>query len=547
MRVIFIFTLMFLLGSTVFGQQETIIKCTNHEARSWWDTKVYDLQVNFNIYDGTINGSVIITSDIVQTPANIMQIDLLHPMTITAVSLVEPKQTSIQFSRMNTESYMLTHSFSELKSKTFSVKIEFKGKPKEARNAPWDAGFVYTKDSADNIWWAVACQGYGASVWIPCKNAPFDEPKKVSLHYTVPENYMAIGNGTSMGYNYNDNLKNITYHWEVNNTINLYNITFYLGKYEQMNDTFVGINGNLPISYFCLKRNETKAKKHFQQVKPMLACFEEKIGAYPFYDDGYRIVESPYLGMEHQSAIAYGNKYLNGYLGKDRSESGVGLMFDFIIVHESGHEWFGNSITAADVAYTWIQEGFTTYTETILAECRFGKQQAYKYQRGKRALIKNDTPIEGIPMQCHSGSGDHYDKAAYMIHTIRTIMNDDNKFYKMLRTMTDTFKHQIIDGKTVEQYLIQHTDNRINIAFFDQYLRSTQIPILVIEKNKYGYYLHWENVVKDFTFPVIIEVDGKEIEVKPNTKTTLEQLIPLDAKYITVSEDYLMDVVFTKE
>ncbi len=543
MKAFFIQAIFLLYCFTAFAQQETIIKCTNHEARSWWDTKDYNLNVVFNLHDRTIVGSVIITSDIVQTPANLMQIDLLHPMTITSVELMEPKYAAIQFSRINNESYVLQHNFSELSSKSFSVKINFKGSPKEAVNAPWDAGFIYTLDSTYNQWWAVACQGYGASVWFPCKNAPFDEPQKVTLNYTVPEHYMAIGNGISKGYTYNDSFKIITFHWEVNNPINLYNVTFYLGKYTQLNDTFQGKNGKLPISFFYIKGNEEKAKKQMKQVAPMLACFEEKIGAYPFYEDGYRLVESPYLGMEHQSAIAYGNKYQNGYLGKDRSESGVGLLFDFIIVHESGHEWFGNSITATDVAYTWIQEGFTTYAETILAECRFGKQQAYKYQRGKRALIKNDSPAEGNPMQCHSGSGDHYEKAAYMVHTLRTIMQDDAAFYRMLRKMTDTFRHSIVDGKTVEQFLISQTGGKINTAFFNQYLRSVNIPKLVIEKEKYGYYVHWQNVVKGFMIPIIITVDGKEITVNPSTKATLEQSIPLSAKNISVSEDYLIDVV----
>ena len=523
---------------------EERISCPDNRERSWWDVREYRLTVNFDLDRRQLNGEVTIRAAVVGKSPGVLQIDLQEPMTLTGAALAGADKRPLSFSRINGHSYHIKGDFDAAGIGSFTLQLSFSGRPVEAVRAPWDGGVVYARDSAGRHWWAVACQGIGASVWFPCKDVSFDEPDSVTLSYTVPEYYTAVGNGMPDQQVFNEMERTTTFTWKVRNPVNLYNITFYIGDYARMKSSYKGIKGRLPITYYCLSGHERRARKQFRQVQPMLQCFEQKIGPYPFYADGFKIVEAPYLGMEHQGAIAYGNRYGNGYLGKDRSGSGVGLLFDFIIVHESGHEWFGNSITASDVAYSWIQEGFTSYTETILAECLFGKEQAYSYQRGKRAIILNDLPPEGTPGQCDGGSGDHYDKSAFMIHPLRTIMRNDERFFAMLRQMTDTFRHRIVDGKTIERFLLDWTGNVISPAFFDQYLRTAAIPVLCLEKSAAGYAAYWDNAIPGFRMPVLLYADGREVWVTVSTEPVPVRELHPDTEWIRLSEDILADIKF---
>lgn len=526
-------------GSSPVAQGQ---QCVNNEHRSWWNTGSYDLNIHFDLDRQYINGVVVLRASIVGLPTSILQLDLQEPMEITAIAWEGLCDIPVSFSRADEHSYHVRGDFTKLRGTEFALKIAFRGRPREALQAPWDGGVVYGRDTMGKHWWGVACQGIGASVWFPCKDIPMDEPDSVTLSYTVPEYYTAIGNGMLERQVFDELRRATTFTWKVRNPVNLYNITFYIGDYVRIKQQYKGAEGNLPVTYYCLSGQERRARKQFRQVFPMLECFEAKIGPYPFYEDGFKIVEAPYLGMEHQSAIAYGNGYRNGYKGKDRSGSGVGLLFDFIIVHESGHEWFGNSITASDVAYSWIQEGFTSYTETIFAECLFGKEQACYYQRGKRAMIMNDRSPEGAPGHCDGGSGDHYDKSAFMIHTLRTLIDDDVRFYAMIQDLAATFRHQVVDGPAVEQRLLQWTGGDIGPEFFDQYLRTAAIPVFRLEKRAAGYYAYWTNVVQGFRMPALVYADGRPLWIHAGTGAAVVPELSPDTEWIRMSEDMLADM-----
>jgi aminopeptidase N len=294
-----------------------------------------------------------------------------------------------------------------------------------------------------------------------------------------------------------------THGYKVTNPINTYNATFYLGDYISWTDTLMGEKGKLDLSFYVLRYNEERARKHFAVTKQMLHCFEHWMGPYPFYEDGYKLVEAPYLGMEHQSAVAYGNKYQMGYMGADRSKTGVGLLFDFIIVHESGHEWFGNNITAQDVADNWLHEGFTTYTEALFAECAFGKEKAFAYTTGQWHGIDNDVPVIG-PYGVHKeGSGDIYDKGSAVVHMVRMIMNDDEKFRQLLRGLNKDFYHKIVTSAQVEDYIGKFAGYNFT-PLFNQYLRTTKIPKLEWYIKKKELYYRFSDVVEGFTLPIPI-------------------------------------------
>ncbi len=308
----------------------------------------------------------------------------------------------------------------------------------------------------------------------------------------------------------------------IKNPINLYNLTFYLGDYTTFTDTFQGEKGVLPLTFHPLRYNEFKARTHFRVVKDMLRCFEHWMGPYPFYEDGYKLVEAPYLGMEHQSAIAYGNGYQMGYLGKDRSGTGVGMLFDYIIIHESGHEWFGNNITAKDVADNWIHEGFTTYTETLYAEWIAGKEKAARYNKGEWKNIENDRPIIGAYGVADDGSGDKYDKGAAMLHMIRTIVNDDEKFRQILRGLNKEFWHQTVTTKQVEDYISQKSGRDFS-AFFNQYLRTTQIPKLEWYEGRGEIHYRFTNVVEGFSIPIRPATDAAPLAVSSEWRVAKHQ------------------------
>lgn len=530
-----------LLAVNAFAQNP---HCDNNPARAWWDTRSYRISLEIDTATGYLEGNVTITAVVTGAPLDSLQIDLMEPLEMGAVTRVRDGQTVRCRVQKTGALYYLHDDFSGLKpGQTFEFTISYKGLPLMARHAPWDGGLVLSRDGKGKRWIGLACQGQGASIWMPCKDFQGDEPDSVTLALKVPEGLSAIGNGKLVTTERQGN--SVWWSWKVHNPINLYDITFYIGDYAHWTDTLQGAQGVLSLDYYVLRGNEAKAKKQFAVVKPMLHCFEAKLGPYPFYSDGYKLVESPYLGMEHQSAIAYGNRYKKGYLGKDRSRTGAGLDFDYIIVHESGHEWFGNNITSFDKADTWLHEGFTTYTETIFEECLKDRSRAFRYQQGKRYLVRNDRPVQGGFNACDEGSGDHYEKGAFLVHMMRMIMDNDAQFFAMLRAMNLQFYHSIVSGKEVETFMSRYSG--INLSkIFDQYLRERALPELQIMKEDSGIAFRWTACVPGFDMPVLVEVDGKAIWLRA-TETWQELPVSGKKKKIKADPNFLVNLSVRKE
>lgn len=390
-----------------------------------------------------------------------------------------------------------------------SIQFYYSGYPTVARNAPWDGGFVFDKDAEGNPWIGLAVQGTGASLWYPNKDHQSDEPEEVLIEVAVPNDLMNVSNGRLVG---KEPLPGgyTQWSWKVNSPINNYNVMLNIGNYVHFSDKYK----DLDLDYYVLPYNLEKAKDQFQEVKIMMDCFYDKFGAYPFEKDGFKLIETPYLGMEHQSAVAYGNEYKMGYLGTDLSGTGIGLKWDFIIIHESGHEWFGNSITAADIADMWIHEGFTTYSEAVYIECRWGKEDALEYLNGIRSNIGNRAPLIGTYGVNSEGSGDMYYKGANLLNTIRSIYTNDSLWWKTLKNYTQTYRHKIINTQTTESFFDQAIPVDLE-PVFDQYLRHSGLPELQIKPENGSFSYRWEAEVKDFSMPVDLLINGEEVRIHP--------------------------------
>lgn len=446
-----------------------------------------------------------------------MQIDLQKPMEIGQV--YNTTDQSIPFQRDGNVFYLDFPQALE-KGSLHQITMLFTGKPTVAARPPWDGGWIFEKDSLGRPWMSVACQGLGASAWFPCKDHQSDEPDSASIHITVPDTLVAVANGRFKGKK-TLNHGMVTYQWAVSNPINNYNIVPYIGKYVNWKEVYNGEKGKLDCEYWVLDYNREKAKSQFKQVPKMLKCFESWFGPYPFYKDGFKLVESPHLGMEHQSAIAYGNKFQNGYLGRDLSGSGWGNKWDFIIVHESGHEWFANNISTNDIADMWVHEGFTSYSETLFTQCEFGKEAANDYLTGLRKNIRNDIPVIGPYGVNQEGSGDMYYKGSNLLHTLRQLVNNDEKFRQILRGLNATFYHKTVDSKDVEQYISKQSGIDLS-KIFDQYLRTIQIPTLEYKSEPGGASYRWANCIDGFDMKVKIKVNGQPdqwIQPSQNWKT----------------------------
>lgn len=458
--------------------------------RTWWDVNHYDIFVTPDYITRTIMGTNTITFTAVDDGEK-MQIDLQQPMLLDKVVY---QGRELEVSR-NENVFYIKFPKSIRKGTKVSLELSFSGRPREAVNPPWDGGWIWKKDEEGNPFMSVACQGLGASVWYPNKDHQSDEPDSARLTIEVPDTLVAVGNGRLRSTEQKGNKKIFT--WAVTNPINNYNIIPYIGKYASFSEQFQGEKGELDCTYYVLEYNIEKARQQFTQVKPMLQCFEHWFGPYPFYEDGFKLVESPHLGMEHQSAVAYGNKYGNGYLGRDLSGSGWGQKFDFIIIHESGHEWFGNNITSNDIADMWVHESFTNYSEALYVECQFGKKAASEYVIGTRKGIRNSSPIIGEYGVNKEGSGDMYSKGGNMIHTIRQLINDDEKFRMILRGLNREFYHSTINGKDVEDYFIKASGLDL-MPVFNQYLRRANLPVLEYRVENSVIHYRWTDCVEGF-------------------------------------------------
>lgn len=480
--------------------------------RSWWNVTKYNLTCSFDFNKRSLSGSNIISYQVVSTPTKEMQIDLQVGLDIDSVIL---DHQSLSF-RRDGNAYFVSVPKNQEKNTIKDITVYYHGIPRPAIRPPWDGGVIWTKDKNGNPWISVACQGLGASVWYPCKDHQSDEPDSASITMIVPDTLVAVSNGR-MRDKVSKGDGTTAYTWAVTNPINNYNIIPYIGRYVHWHEDFSGEKGHLDCDYWVLDYNIDKAKEQFKQVAKMLKCFEYWFGPYPFYEDGYKLVEAPHLGMEHQSAVAYGNNFANGYRGTDLSATGWGLKWDFIIVHESGHEWFGNNITSNDVADMWVHESFTNYSETLFTTCEYGKEAGNDYVIGTRAKIQNNSPVQGPYGVNQEGSGDMYYKGGNMIHTIRQVINDDEKFRNILRGLNEKFYHKTVDGADIKNYISKASGIDFS-KVFDQYLNTTQIPELEYKISGKKITYRWTNCINGFNLPLKVNVDGKEYWISPTQK-----------------------------
>lgn len=508
MKKWFLYSCLLLFLQSSFGQEFTrkdSLQGGLRFERTCFDVMRYDLNIKINPDEKSIVGYNDISFKVIESTSKI-QLDLFDNMQIDSIIYDSKK---LNYTR-EFNAVFIDFPNNLVQNTTEKIRFYYSGKPKVAKRAPWDGGFVFKKDRNGNHHVGVAVQGTGASLWYPVKDTQTDEPDNgVTIKVAVPNGLMNVSNGRLIG---SEDLKNgyTRWDWEVKYPINTYNITINIADYAHIHDTYKGLD----LNYYVLRENETIAKTHFEEVKTMMDCFQSKFGAYPFVEDGYKLVESSYLGMEHQSAVAYGNKYLKGYLGTDLSGTGVGLSFDFITIHESGHEWFGNSITSSDIADMWIHEGFTQYSEIVYVECLLGYEKAMEYAYGLRKNVQNDRPIIGHCCVNNEGSGDMYPKGALLVNTLRHVINDDEKWWKMILKYAETYRHKIIDTPTVITFF--NTESGMNLtSIFNQYLQHTSIPKLQIKKKGSKIFYRWQAEETNFSMPIDTKIKGKELRIFP--------------------------------
>ena len=498
--------------------------------RNWWDVTFYDLHVTIDPADSTIRGYNGITYKVLR-PGRELQIDLMEPLVVDSV-VQEGRRLRV---RKDSNAYFVTPVRSAQRSAIRTITVYYHGKPHIALRPPWQGGFSWTADSLGRHWVVTTDQGMGASVWWPNKDTQADEPDSQRVALTIPDSLMNISNGRLRRVITKDGWS--TWEWFVTNPINNYAIAVGMGNYAHFGDTYHGENGPLTVDYYPLDYHLEAARRQFPQTITMLACFEKWFGPYPFYEDGFKLIEVPNNGMEHQSAIAYGNRYANGYQGRDGSGTGLGMKWDFIIVHEAAHEWFGNNITTRDLADMWVHESFANYSENLYTECLFGKEDGARYVIGTRRGIGNRTPIipahYGVNAQ---GSGDMYSKGGNMLHTIRQLVNDDEKWRQILRGLNQTFRHKLVMGSEIENYLSQQSGLDLS-KVFDQYLRDVRIPELEYRRDGNQLTYRWVNVVEGFSMPVEIQAgQGASTRIQPTLQWQTTNVVGEGP--IVVDQDY---------
>ena len=510
-----LFTLVFsFITLSVFSQEVTrqdSLRGSITPQRAWWDLVHYDLSVTVMPESKSIIGTNVMSYRVLKEGVTDLQIDLQAPMELTAVmqdghSLNVRSEGDAHFIQLQSPQKV-----GELKA----ISLSFEGKPRIAVNPPWDGGITWQQDSNGKHFIASSNQGIGSSVWWPNRDHPADEVDSLDMHVTVPKNLVDVSNGRLVSVDSTASSK--TYHWAVRNPINNYSVNLNIGDYVNFSEVYEGENGKLDMSYWVLREDEEKARSQFKQAPMMMEAFEHWFGPYPFYEDSFKLVQAPYLGMEHQSSVTYGNKFKNGYLGTDLSGTGQGYKFDFIIIHESGHEWFANNITNKDVADMWIHEGFTSYSENLYLDYHFGKDAASEYVIGLRKNIRNDRPIIGTYDVNKSGSGDMYYKGSNLLHTIRTIVDNDELWRETLRGLNKEFYHKTTTTAMVEDFMSRKLNQNL-APLFDQYLRTITIPTFEykVDKKKLSY--RYTNVISDFTMPISILVNSNLQWITPTDK-----------------------------
>ena len=512
-----------------FTKQDTLRGSITPE-RAWWDLTYYHLDIAVDLDNKFIKGSNTIEYKVLE-PNKKLQVDLQSPLKITKV---EQNGKELTFSSEGS-AHFINLIDKQRKGKINSVKVYYEGNPKEAVRAPWDGGLSWTRDSNGKHFAATSCQGIGASIWWPNKDHMYDEVDSMLISVNVPKGLMNISNGRLTKIEEFEDTN--TYHWYVSNPINNYGVNINIGDYVEFSEVYEGEKGKLDMIYYVLRDNIERAKTQFKDAVKMMDAFEYWFGPYPFYEDSFKIVEVPYLGMEHQSSITYGNKYMKGYLGRDLSRTGWGLKFDYIIIHEAGHEWFANNITYKDIADMWIHESFTTYSENLFLDYHYGKEASSEYVIGTRASISNSAPMIG-PYGVNQRGSDIYSKGANVLHTIRQIANSDEKWRMILRGLNKDFYHQTVETKQIENYISDKMGYDLS-TFFDQYLRTTNIPVFEYKLNDGLLEYKWTNVVDGFKMPVEVFVGDEKIRLNPTQET---KSINVKSEKIRLDKNYYVNI-----
>ena len=529
--------LLFLICSTGYSQRtytraDTLRGSITPE-RAWWDLNHYHLAVEIFPETKTIKGSNTIRYKVL-SDNQVLQLDLQEPLKITSIIQEGEK---LDFKREGA-AHFVTLKKKQVSGNFEELIVSYEGQPKEAIRPPWDGGITWTKDSNGKPFIASSNQGIGSSIWWPLKDHPADEVDSLMISVTVPDGLMDVSNGRVVEVEIGEG-KN-TYHWSVANPINDYGVNINIGDYVHFGEKFEGEKGTLDMDYFVLRENLEKAKVHFKDARRMMEAFEHWFGPYPFYEDGFKLVDAPYLGMEHQSSVTYGNGYQMGYRGRDLSGTGWGLKFDFIIIHEAGHEWFANNITYKDVADMWIHESFTNYSESLFLDYHYGKEAGQEYVRGTRMNIANDRPIIGTYGVNQRGSGDMYYKGSNLLNMLREILNDDEKWRQILRGLNQEFYHQTVTTQQVESYISQAFGIDLK-PVFDQYLRDFRIPVLEYyysDDQTLNY--RWISCLPSFTMPVDVEIGGEKLRIQP--KASWSKIQVKNVGDLTVDLDYYVGV-----
>ena len=546
MRIAILLCLSFLSVNSLFSQlleqkknftRADTLRGSLRPERSCYDALYYELKVKVDTVSQSISGSCDMTFKAV-SEIRVMQIDLMDSMVIDDITY---KGKRLYYTR---EFNAVFVAFLEpVQTGTEGiVTVKYHGAPVKAKRAPWDGGFVWKHDKNGKMWIGVACEGLGASSWWPCKDHLSDEPDRgMKIICTVPKGLICVANGQDMGHK--DEGAWTTYTYQVTYPINTYNVTLNIGDYVHFEDQYIAADGEkLKLNYDVLSYNLDKAKEQFKQVKPMLKCYERYLGKYPFWRDGYRLVETHYLGMEHQGAIAYGNHFKTGYDGRDYSH--IGLDFDYIIIHESGHEWWGNSVSCADIADMWIHEGFCTYTESLFAECMYGHDTAVKYINAKKNGVGNKGPIQGPYYGVNEeGNGDMYSKGALMLNTLRSVVNNDALWWQIIKGTCDTaFKYKTTNADEIIRYFNQKSGKDLT-PIFNQYLKYTSPPKFIYslrktKGKKYELIYFWLTDVKGFEMPISVSSSTGKQEWLPCTNDIQTRILTLNSvKDFSVNED----------
>lgn len=510
--------------------------------RLCYDVTFYELDIKIDPEKRFISGYVDIFYNALED-FETLQIDLYKNMNIRKIV---SGQETLAFKRLHHAVFIdfpLTK-----KGSQGSFRVYYDGRPVTAFNPPWEGGFVWSKDHNGDHWVGVACQGDGASLWWPNKDHLSDEPDSMSIRITVPDPYFCVSNGRlrskkSLPDDYT------RYDWFVSYPINNYNVTVNIAKYVHFSDTYTASDRQiLPLNYYVLPKNLEKAKNHFKMVPQMLRCYEYYLGKYPFWEDGYALVETPYLGMEHQSAIAYGNQYMRGYLGTMIPSY---MDWDYIIIHETAHEYWGNSISCNDLSEMWIHESFTTYMEALYVECTYGYDEALNYlaRFRSRPYILNEEPILGPKdVNWHRwGGSDHYFKGSWVLNTLRHAIGDDALWFDILKSFYTENAMSNINTEQFTEYVKQRTALGFIDSFFEQYLLHPGIPRFEYKLRQKGNDLEirhrWTNAIKGFNMPLLVGHENDYRKIQPETTwktTTLENLSAKDFKVAT--RLFLVDV-----